>query len=48
MIHYVNTEEKNVFKGSVTVTFSTREEAEIFMSLGSVRYNDFTIRRLWS
>ena len=36
-----------IFKGSVMVTFGTREQAETFMSNDVVKYNDSPIARQW-
>ena len=49
-MRYYKVKEQTIshFKGSVTVAFSKREEAEKFMSLESVKYNDYTLLRQWS
>lgn len=35
------------FKGTLTATFSTKEEAENFLKLESVKYNDYVLKRQW-
>nr|CAG4637323.1 EOG090X0CQA [Ceriodaphnia reticulata]SVE73173.1 EOG090X0CQA [Ceriodaphnia reticulata] len=47
MRYYKTKEQTNHFKGSSLVTFSVRQEAEKFMSLESVKYNDYTLQRQW-
>jgi len=37
----------HIFKGSVTVTFGTREQAENFMSHDVVKYKDYPLARQW-
>ena len=39
--------EKSVFKGSLTVSFSSKELAEKFMGLDEVKYNDHSLLRQW-
>ncbi len=36
-----------IFNGSVRVVFSSREEAENFMTIENVMYNDCTVIRIW-
>nr|SVE76000.1 EOG090X0CQA [Daphnia hispanica] len=48
MRYFKTQDDSSKFKGSVTVTFSTREEAAKFMSLESAKYNDYTLQRQWS
>lgn len=36
-----------IFNGSVRVVFSSRQEAENFMTIENVTYNDSTIIRMW-
>ena len=36
-----------VFKGSINATFATREQAEKFLALEIVKYNDHTLERQW-
>ncbi|XP_057371759.1 la protein homolog isoform X2 [Daphnia carinata] len=48
MRYFKTKDESTKFKGSVTATFATKEEASKFMSLESVKYNDYTLQRQWS
>ena len=36
-----------MFKGSLTVAFSTKEQAVDFMNLEEVKYNDHVLLRQW-
>ena len=47
MSYSKNEEDQLVFKGSVTATFGTREQAENFMSLDVVKYKDYPLARQW-
>lgn len=47
MRYFTNKQDQSIFKGSVTATFSTREQAEKFMSLDVVKFNDYPLSRLW-
>lgn len=47
MRYYKGKDQMGHFKGSITATFSTREEAEKFMTLETVKYNDYTLQRQW-
>lgn len=38
---------KHCFKGSVFVTFKTKEDAEKFLKESSVKFNDVELLRLW-
>nr|SVE80362.1 EOG090X0CQA [Daphnia magna] len=48
MRYFKTKEDCSKFKGSITATFSTKEEASKFMALESVKYNDYTLQRQWS
>nr|SVE73799.1 EOG090X0CQA [Daphnia atkinsoni] len=48
MRYFKMKDESSKFKGSITATFETVEEASKFMSLESVKYNDYTLQRQWS
>nr|SVE83886.1 EOG090X0CQA [Daphnia pulex] len=48
MRYYKTKDDMSKFKGSITVTFATRDEAAKFISLESVKYNDYTLQRQWS
>ena len=39
--------DQSIFKGSMTVTFRSRELAEVFLNLKEVKYNDHTLLRQW-
>lgn len=39
--------DKRIFKGSANVTFKSRELAEAFMTLPTVKYNENTLLRQW-
>nr|CAG4649654.1 EOG090X0CQA [Scapholeberis mucronata]SVE93860.1 EOG090X0CQA [Scapholeberis mucronata] len=43
-----NKDQSRHFKGTANVTFSSRDEAEKFMTLGTVKYNDYSLQRQWS
>jgi hypothetical protein len=47
MRYYKTKDDMAKFKGSITVTFATRDEAAKFISLESVKYNDYTLQRQW-
>lgn len=47
MRYFANKHGHPVFKGSVTATFRTREQAEKFMSQNVVKYNAYPLARQW-
>lgn len=47
MRYYKGKDQTNHFKGSITVTFSTKEEAAKFLALEIVKYNDYALKRQW-
>jgi len=47
MRYFENEHGYPIFKGSLTATFVTREQAETFMCRDVVKYNDSPIARQW-